>query len=82
MTKPSRGLPPTRCVGESGVISSGCFGFQRLQLVHQAIEFGVADFGIVENVVAVLVIADLVAHSFQLLLEIFLGDYHGLIIGG
>jgi len=23
-TKPSRGLPPTRCVGESGVTSSGC----------------------------------------------------------
>ena len=71
LTNPSRGLPPTRCVGESGVISSGCLGLELLQLLHQAVEFGVADLGIVEHVVAVLVMADLVAQLVDLSLHAF-----------
>ena len=42
LTKPSRGLPPTRCVGESGVASSGMLLLQILQLAHQRVVFGVA----------------------------------------
>ena len=53
-------------------------GLERLQLVHQAIEFGVADLGIVEHVVAVLVIADLVAQRVDLLLHIFAGGHEQL----
>ena len=70
LTKPSRGLPPTRCVGESGVISSGCSRLELLQLVHQLVEFGVADFRIVEHVIAVLVMANLVSEIFKLGLDI------------
>ena len=54
-------------------------GLELLQLVHQAVEFGVADLGIVEHVVAVLVVADLVAQRFDLLLHIFAGR-HGAVV--
>ena len=67
MRKPSRGLPPTRWVGESGVISSGCSVFELLQLNHELVEFGVVNFGIVEDVVAVFVVADFFAQCFDLL---------------
>ncbi len=42
------------------------FGFELLQLNHELVEFGVGDFGIVENVVAVFVMADLVPQCFDL----------------
>ncbi len=75
LTNPSRGLPPTRCVGESGVMSEGCSALQILQLLHQLVEFRVADFGIVENVVEVLVVANLFAQSFDLLFDVFRGRH-------
>ena len=65
LTKPSRGLPPTRCVGESGVASSGCCVFQLLQLAHQRVVFGVGDFRLVENVVQMLVAAQLFAELLR-----------------
>ena len=40
------------------------FGFQLLELGHQPVELGVAEFGLVQDVVPVLVIADLVAQGF------------------
>ena len=45
----------------------GMFGFELLQLDHELVEFGVGDFGIVENVVAVLVVADFLPQRFDLL---------------
>ena len=47
------------------------FRLQLLELVHQLVESGVADFGLVQHVVAVLVIADLVAQGFEFLLDVF-----------
>ena len=75
MTNPSRGLPPTRCVGESGVTSVGMLGLEILQLLHQLVEVGVADFGIVENVVEVLVVANLFAQSVNLFFDVFYGGH-------
>ena len=82
MTNPSRGLPPTRCVGESGVTSDGMLGLEILQLLHQLVEFGVADFGIVENVVEVFVVANLLAQGFDLLFDVFRGRHRQKIICG
>src|SRR5258708_2601918 len=45
-------------------------GFELFQLVHQTIEFGVADLGIVEHVVAILVMANLFAQGFDLRVEV------------
>ena len=53
------GSPPTRCVGESGVTSSGCVGLDRAQLVEQRVVVVVADLGVVEDVVAVAVVVQL-----------------------
>ena len=75
LTNPSRGLPPTRCVGESGVISDGCSALQILQLLHQLVEFRVADLGIVENVIEIFVVADLLAQRFDLLFDVFRGRH-------
>ncbi len=44
----------------------GMRGLELFQLVHQTIEFGVADFGIVEHVIAVLVMPNLLAQGFEL----------------
>src|SRR6266446_3911662 len=41
-------------------------GFKLLEFVDQFVEFGVADLRIVENVIAVFVVADLVAQGFDL----------------
>ena len=57
------GSPPTRCVGESGVTSSGWSRLDRAQLVEQRVVGVVADLGVVEDVVAVVVVR-------QLLLEL------------
>ena len=53
------GAPLTRCVGESAVISSGCCGFERAQLVHQPVVFRIRHFRIVEHVVAIIVAREL-----------------------
>src|ERR1043166_349692 len=47
----------------------GMLGLELFQFVDQLVEFGVADLGIVENVVAVFVVADPVAQGFDLLLD-------------
>src|SRR2546426_3205553 len=47
----------------------GVLGFELFHFVDELVEFGVADLGIVENIVAVLVVADLVAHGFDLRLD-------------
>ena len=72
LTKPSRGLPPTRCVGESGVASSGCSASSSCKPAHQRVVFGVGDFGLVENVVEMLVAAKLFAE----LLDFARGIFH------
>ena len=50
--------PPTRWVGESGVISSGCAGLEGPQLLQERVELGVGDLRRVEDVVGVLVAPD------------------------
>ena len=67
LTKPSRGLPPTRWVGESGVTSSGWSRFEFLKPPHQRVVFGVADLGLVEDVVQVLVTMQLIAQLVDFL---------------
>ena len=71
LTKPSRGLPPTRCVGESGDARLGMPLFQFLQPAHQRVVFGVGDFGLVQDVIPVFVVAKLFAKLFGFLREIF-----------
>ena len=56
--KPSAGGAPTRWVGESGVTSSGCSVLERLELVEERVVGAVVDLGIVEDVVAVVVVLD------------------------
>ena len=68
--------------GRIGGDQLGMLGFERLEFVHQPVEFGVADLRIVEHVIAVLVIADLVAQRFDLLLHIFAGGHEQLSVAG
>src|SRR2546428_221332 len=42
-----------------------------LKLVHQLVEFGVADLGVIEHVVAVLVVADLFPEASDLFVDVF-----------
>jgi hypothetical protein len=51
-------------------------GLDRDEFVHQLVELGVADLGAVEDVVAVLMIADLVAQRVDLLLQVFGAGRH------
>ena len=51
--------------------SDGCSALQVLQLLHQLVEFRVADFGIVENVVEVFVMANLLAQRLDLFFGVF-----------
>ncbi len=55
------GSPPIRCVGESGVTSSGWSASIAAKLVEQRVVLVVADLGIVEDVVPVAVIVELPA---------------------
>ena len=50
--------PPTRWVGESGVIELGMRGLEGLQLLQERVELGVGDLRRVEDVVGVLVAPD------------------------
>ena len=61
----STGSPPTRWVGESGLRSSGCSASSALQLVEQRVVGVVADLGIVEDVVAMVVAGDLAAELLR-----------------
>ena len=58
--KPSAGLPPTRWVGLSGVICSGCCCSSRLQLLEQRVVVRVRDLGIVEDIIEVFVTTNLI----------------------
>ena len=58
-TKRSPGRPPTRWVGESGVISAGILGLERAQLVQQRVVLVVADRRVVVLVVGLVVAGDL-----------------------
>src|SRR5271165_5075694 len=50
--------------------------FEVLQLPHQLVEFGVADLRLVQDVVAILVMADFFAKSFDLFFGGFVGGTH------
>ncbi len=50
-------------------------GLEVLQLPHQFVEFGVADLGLIEDVVAVFVVADFVAEGCDLLFDVFRGGH-------
>ena len=52
------------------------FSFQILKLIHEPVEFGVADFGIVEYVVAVFMLADFFAEGFEPLVNVLGGTGH------
>ena len=56
-----RGRPPGRCVGESGVISAGCFALELAELADQRVELGVGDLRLVEHEVVLVVGVDLLA---------------------
>ncbi len=49
---------------------------QIFQLAHQLVEFGVADLGIVDNVVQVFVVANLFAQRFDLFFGVFVRGNH------
>jgi hypothetical protein len=55
-------------------------GFQALEFLHEEIEVGVGDFRGIQNVVKVLVAANLVAELFNFVLNVFGGGGHGEII--
>ncbi len=57
--------------GRVGRDQLGMSRLELLQLVHHAIEFRVADLRIVEHVIAILVMPDLFAQSFDLRFNAF-----------
>ena len=59
--KVDTGRPPGRCVGESGVTSSGCARFELAQLPDERVELGVGDLGRVEHEVLLVVVLDRLA---------------------
>src|SRR4029077_19094602 len=63
--------------GRVGGDQFGVLGLDLLEFVDEFVEFSVADLGIVENVVAVFVVADLVAQGFDLLLDCCRGHVRG-----
>jgi hypothetical protein len=52
------------------------FSFQLLQLIHEPVEFGVSDFRIVEDVIAVFVMADFLAQGLDLGFDVLRGGRH------
>jgi hypothetical protein len=65
-------LPPTRWVGESGRQFRMAL-FQFAQLAHQGVVFGVADLGLVENVIEALMPAQFLAQFLHFRPGIFHG---------
>ena len=47
-----------------------------LQLLHESIKVGVADFRLIEDVVKMFVVTNLVAESFDLFLDVFSSGGH------
>ncbi len=70
---PSAGLPPTRCVGESAVTSSGCAASSRFSSFISASYSASVISGRVENVVQMLVAAKFFAQLFDLVRGVPLG---------
>ena len=62
--KPSRRLAADALRGRVGRDELGVVGLEPLELVHERVVFGVGNFGRVEDVVEVLVVAQLMAQSF------------------
>ena len=67
----SRGAAPTLWVGESGVTSSVLL-LQSGQLLQQAVEFRIGDHRIIQDIIAVIVVIDLLPELF----------YPGDVLGG
>ena len=67
MTKAFARLAADALGGRIGRDQFGMFVFELLQLNHELVEFGVGDFGIVEDVVEVFVVADFFPQCFDLL---------------
>src|ERR1019366_2760799 len=57
-------------------------GFEPLELVHQRVERGVRNFRRVQHVIAILVMPDLLAQGFDLLLDGGTGHDWGIIVRG
>ena len=55
--------------GRIGRDQFGMFGLELFQLVHQPVEFRVRDFGIIEHVVAVLVMANIFSQALNVVLD-------------
>ena len=51
-------------------MSFGMLGLKLLQLAHEQVELGVGQLGVVEDVIAVFVMADLVAQFVDLSLDV------------
>ena len=64
------GLAAYALGGRIGRDQRGMLGFEVLQLLHQLVEFGVADFGIVEDVIEIFVVADFFAQSLDLFFDV------------
>jgi hypothetical protein len=64
-TKPSRGLPPTRCVGEL------------LELLHQPVEIRIGNLRSIQDVIQMLMPADFIAQAFDFSYGIFAACRHG-----
>src|SRR6266567_5898729 len=54
----------------------GLLGLELLELVHQAVEFRVADLRIIEHVIAVLVMPDVLAQRLDFVVLAFRNSYH------
>jgi hypothetical protein len=52
-----------------------------LELVHQLVEIGVGNLGIIQHVIAILVVPNLFAQSFDFLLDGRTGHDWGIIVG-
>ena len=63
------GLAADTLGGRIGSDEVGVVGFEALQLAHEVVEVGVGDRRLVEDVIEVLVVADLVAEGVDLFLD-------------
>ena len=63
------GLAADTLGGRIGSDEVGVVGFEALQLAHEVVEVGVGDRRLVEDVIEVLVVADLVAEGVDLAAE-------------
>ena len=74
--KPSRGFAADALGGRIRSEQFGMLGFQRLELAHQRVVFGVGDLRIVEHVILMFVVAQFLAE----LLDLDRGIFHWPLI--